>query len=48
MSVILNAGWYATEANFEDLLEVSGVAAIRTHYWDLYNTKKDQYATIDR
>ena len=27
------------------MLEISGVAAVRMHYWDSYNSRKDQLLT---
>ena len=39
---MLNAGWAINIDNFEDFLEVTGVTAIRTAYWDIYNCKQDQ------
>ena len=42
LQVVLNAGWAITKENYDDFLEVSGVAAIRSHYWDAYNFKLDQ------
>ena len=37
--VVLNAGWAINIDNFEDFLEVTGVTAIRSAYWDIYNCK---------
>jgi len=42
LQVVLNAGWAINKENWGDFLEVSGVAAIRAHYWDAYNFKLDQ------
>lgn len=47
MHVILNAGWSLSKDNWEEMLEISGVAAIRTQYWEAYNTKKDQIIVRD-
>ena len=33
--------------NWEEMLEISGVAAKRTQYWDAYNMKKDQIIARD-
>ena len=41
LQVILNAGWSITKENWEEMLEISGVADVRTHYWDSYNSRKD-------
>lgn len=37
LRVILDAGWTVTKSSWEDLLEVSGVAAARELYWHTYN-----------
>ena len=45
LQVILNAGWSITKENWEEMLEVSGVADVRAHYWDSYNMRKDDLLT---
>lgn len=37
LQVVLNAGWSITTDNWDDFLEVSGVADIRYQYWESYN-----------
>ena len=41
LQVVLNAGWSITAENWEDMIEVSGIAAVRTQYWELYNQRRD-------
>lgn len=45
--VVLNGGWSITKENWEDMLELSGIAAARVQYWDLYNMKKDDILARD-
>ena len=47
LHVILNAGWSLSKDNWEEMLEISGVAAKRTQYWEAYNMKKDQIIVRD-
>ena len=47
LQVVLNAGYSITKENWDDMLEVSGVAAVRSQYWDLYNARKDQLMARD-
>lgn len=45
--MILNAGWSVSKDNWEEMLEISGVAAVRTQYWDTFNTKRDEILAKD-
>ena len=47
LQVILNAGWSVSKDNWEEVLEISGVAAVRTQYWDTFNTKRDEILAKD-
>ena len=47
LHVILNAGWSVSKDNWEEMLEISGVAAVRTQYWDTFNTKRDEILAKD-
>ena len=38
LQVVLDAGWSVQEENWQDFLEVSGIADIRRKYWEAYAT----------